>query len=417
MKTVNQNLKKAAAWATYGFAAITVFSCNTYQGVTAEEDGIYGNSKTVEESVTPDGKNNYYQQYFSTKAAQIEEIPDEDLVFTDIEAYSSQESMDDEGYVVVEEEYLDDYGSWGSNASEVNVNVYGGWNNGFVGNGWNIGYWYGGWNAGYWGGIRPWGFNYWNNPFWGYSSYWGYNPYWGWGNAYFNPWFNNGFGWGGGFYNPWFYNNHGYAAIANRGRSNQDRFAYRGRATRSSVGTREQSGIRGRQSGDLNRGRTTQSRQSFDLNRGRNSAVRSRTGQSSNRINRAVRSRGNSMVRSRFNPNVRPTQSRPASRPSAQTVAREGASRPNGQNVAPSNAAKNFKIKRRSRPSNNASASRPANAKPVNNKGTKKSFKRQNTTQRSFNRSSFQNSRPMSAPRNYSRPSSGRGSGGRGGRG
>ena len=367
MKTVNQNLKKAAAWATYGFAAITVFSCNTYQGVTAEEDGIYGNSYTVEESVTPDGKNNYYQQYFSAKAAQIEEIPDEDLVFTDIEAYSSQESMDDEGYVVVGEEYLDDYGSWGSNASEVNVNVYGGWNNGFVGNGWNLGYWYGGWNAGYWGGIRPWGFNYWNNPFWGYSSYWGYNPYWGWGNAYFNPWFNNGFGWGGGFYNPWFYNNHGYATIANRGRSNQDRFAYRGRATRSSVGTRAQSGIRGRQSGDLNRGRST--------------------------------------------------QSRPASRPSAQSVAREGTSRPSGQNVAPRNAAKNFKIKRRSRPSNNASASRPTNTKPVNNKGTKKSFKRQNTTQRSFNRSSFQNSRPMSAPRIYSRPSSARGSGGRGGRG
>jgi hypothetical protein len=126
MKTVNQNRKKAAAWATYGFAAITLLSCNTYTGVTEDEDGIYGNNFIVEESNMIEGKNNYYQQYFSTKAAQIEEIPEEDLVFTDIEAYSSQEYLDEEGYVVVEEEYIDDYGSWGSNSNDITINVYGG---------------------------------------------------------------------------------------------------------------------------------------------------------------------------------------------------------------------------------------------------------------------------------------------------
>ena len=365
MKTVNQNLKKAAAWATYGFAAITLFACNSYKGITDEEDGIYGDSYMVEQNSAVDGKNNYYQQYFSTKAAQIEEIPEEDLVFTDIEAYSSQESIDDEGYVVVEEDYIDDYGSWGSNTSEVTLNVYGGWNNGFYGNGWNAGYWYGGWNAGYWGGFRPWGFNYWNNPFWGYSSYWGYNPYWGWGNGYYNPWFNNGYGWGfGGYYNPWYYNNNGYTTIANRGRSNQDRFVSRGRSDRSNRGTREQSSLRGR---------------------------------------------SNTRPAATYASNTRPT-SKPNS--SNQAVRPSNNARPAAQSTAPSSAAKNFKIKRRSRPSNTA-----ANTRPTNNSGTKKTFKSQNSTQRSFNRPTFQNSRPMSTPRNYSRPSSGRSYGGRGGRG
>ena len=351
MKTVNQNLKKAAALATYGFAAITLIGCNTYKSVADEEDGIYGNTYIVEESNTVDGKNNYYQQYFSTKAAQIEEIPEENLVFTDIEAYSSQESMDEEGYVVVQEDYIEDYGSWGSNSNEITVNVYGGWNNGFYGNGWNAGYWYGGWNAGYWGGFRPWGFNYWNNPFWGYSSYWGYNPYWGWGNAYYNPWFYYGSGWGyNGYYNPWYYNNNGYTTIANRGRSNQDRYGSRGQSDRSNMRSRAQSSLRGRSNSDLDRGRTV--------------------------------------------------------------IRQNSASRTVVSTESPGNAAKNFKIKRRSRPASTAS-----NTRPSNSSGTQKSFKAENAAQRSFSRPSFQRVTPMSSPRNYSRPASGRGSGGRGGRG
>lgn len=445
MKTVNQNLKKAAAWATYGFAAITVISCNTYKGVTSEEDGIYGDTYIVEESNTVEGKNNYYQQYFSTKAAQIEEIPEENLVFTDIDAYSSQESLDEEGYIVVEEEYIDDYGAWGNNTNDVTVNVYGGWNNGFYGNGWNAGYWYGGWNAGYWGGFRPWGFNYWNNPFWGYSSYWGYNPYWGWGNAYYNPWFYYGSGWGyNGYYSPWYYNNNGYSTIANRGRSNQDRYGSRGQAGRSNMGSREQSGLRGRNSSDLSRGRTARSSREFDLNRGRNEAVRNRGTQNVNNRNSAVRTRGNSrvfgenrtssMVSSRVNPNARMTQeqytrptqesgvrptegyqnrSNPEARANVQSTAQNSAVRPTVESSKPSNAAKNFKIKRRNRPA----ASTASNSRPSNNAGVQKSFKAENAAERSFNRPSFQSTTPMSAPRNYSRPSSGRGSGGRGGRG
>jgi len=433
MKTVNQNLKKAAAWATYGFAAITLLSCNTYKGVADEEDGIYGNTYIVEESSAVEGKNNYYQQYFSTKAAQIEEIPEEDLVFTDIEAYSSQESLDEEGYIVVEEEYIDDYGSWGSNTNDITVNVYGGWNNGFVGNGWGLGYWYGGWNAGYWGGFRPWGFNYWNNPYWGYSSYWGYNPYWGWGNAYYNPWFYYGAGWGyNGFYSPWYYHNNGYTTIANRGRSNQDRYTSRGRTDRSNMGTREQSGLRGRSSNEINRGRTASTRREFDLNRGRNAAVRNRSTYQRTAGNSAVRnrenssvfakSRANSVASTRVNPNARETRNfnsrpvaqngtNPGARPQGASTTQSSNTRPSGQAAVPSNAAKNFKIKRRSRPQGTAN-----NARPSTNSGTQKSFKAENASQRSFNRPSFQSTRPMSTPRNYSRPS-GRGSGGRGGRG
>ncbi len=443
MKTVNQNLKKAAARATYGFAAITLLSCNTYKGVTDEEDGVYGNTFIVEESNAVEGKNNYYQQYFSTKAAQIQEIPEEDLAITDIEAYSSQESLDEEGYVIVEEDFIDDYGSWGNNTNEVTVNVYGGWNNGFVGNGWGLGYWSGGWNAGYWGGFRPWGFNYWNNPFWGYNSYWGYNPYWGWGNAYYNPWFYYGSGWGyNGYYSPWYYNNNGYSTIANRGRSNQDRYTSRGRSDRSNMGSREQSGLRGRSSSELNRGRTARSSREFDLNRGRNAAVRNRAAYQNTDGNSAIRgrentsvfarSRANSVAESRVNPNARgslvrstrPTQqngvrpseayvneSNSSTRSQGQSTDQSGVSRPSIASTAPSNTAKNFKIKMRSRPANTTS-----NTRPSNNSGTQNSFKAENAGQRSFNRPSFQSPRPMSMPNNYSRPS-GRSSGGRGGRG
>ena len=420
MKTVNQKFRKVAAWATYGFAAMTILSCNTYQGVVEDGDGIYGNTYAFDEANAVDSKNNYYQQYFSTKAAQIEEISEEDLVFTDIDAYSSQESMDEEGYIVVQEEYIDDYGSWGSNGSDINVNVYGGWNNGFFGNGWNLGYWYGGWNAGYWGGFRPWGFNYWNNPFWGYSSYWGYSPYWGWNNAFYNPWFF-GNGWGyGHYYNPWFFNNGGYSTIANRGRSNQDRRALRGQTNRGNVGSRENSQVRGRSSSALNRGRGSNdyrrtsrlsNRGEFDLNRGRNTAVRN---------NRSVvRGNGNqssSMVRSRYNPNNRGGVNSNVGLPNGAAKRNSkpvavSTSRPTAQNSSPSNAAKNFKIKRRSRPNNSTANSRPTSPKKP------KAVKAENANQRSFNRPSFQNSRPMSSPRNYSRPSAGRGSVGRGGRG
>jgi len=86
--------------------------------------------------------------------------------------------------------------------------------------------------------------------------------------------------------------------------------------------------------------------------------------------------------------------------------------RPVAQTVVSSSTAKNFKIKRRSRATNAATSTRPSN-----NTATQKSFKSENAAQRSFNAPSFQSTRSMSAPRNYSRPSTGRGSGGRGGRG
>ena len=184
----------------------------------------------------------------------------------------------------------------------------------------------------------------------------------------------------------------------------------------------------------MNRGRTTRSNREFDLSRGRNNAVRNGSSQRGGNRNSAVRGRGSSrvfaenrtssMAQSRVNPNARntqapnnrPTQSnennRNVSRGSAQAVPPVNTTRPVAQTVAPSNTAKNFKIKRRSRPTSGNTSARPSN-----NTATQKSFKSENAAQRSFNAPSFQSTRPMSAPRNYSRPSSGRGSGGRGGRG
>ena len=198
------------------------------------------------------------------------------------------------------------------------------------------------------------------------------------------------------------------------------------------MGSREQTGLRGRSSNELNRGRTASASREFDLNRGRNAAVRNRSAYQRTAGNSAVRnrenssvfakSRANSVAGTRVNPNARETRNfnsrpvaqngaNPGARPQGASTTQNSNTRPSGQVAAPSNAAKNFKIKRRSRPQGTAN-----NTRPSNNSGTQKSFKAENASQRSFNRPSFQSTRPMSTPRNYSRPS-GRGSGGRGGRG
>ena len=112
-------------------------------------DGVYGDREPervmvvdrrydeapqpVENRYTP----NRYKDYFWRESASVQ--CGEGYVFYafhGLNAYSSQQ-YSREG---------NRYGGWGSQPSNVNVNVY---NNG------------------------------WYDPYWGYSSYWGYDPYWG----------------------------------------------------------------------------------------------------------------------------------------------------------------------------------------------------------------------------------------------
>ena len=189
-----------------GLIGLLGAGCNSYQPV-ADNDGIYQSETRAVEVETEEDKNNYYKQYFSTKAAQMEEIPEEDVIFTDIEAYTTTESIDDRGYVVVEDNYNESYGGWGMNGGEVSVNIY------------NTG-WYGGWYGGW---YSPWGFGAWGYPYYGWGGYWG-NPYWGWGGYWGYPYYGWGGYWGNPYCNPYSYpygGHYGYASL-NRGSSNLD---------------------------------------------------------------------------------------------------------------------------------------------------------------------------------------------------
>jgi hypothetical protein len=197
---LQNNLKGLAALLTI----LLLASCGTYNNTTRMEDGIYGSDTSTEEEevVVSENKNSYYQQYFKTKAQNIEALAkeeEEDVVFTDVEAYSSYETLDEDGYVV-SQEYDEGYGAWGENDTEATINVYNngwgnynywnygyynywGYNNYFFRPGWAIGFGYGVWSP-FYGGYYGYGYN----PFWGYGGYYG-NPY-----CYNNPYGNGGFG-------------------------------------------------------------------------------------------------------------------------------------------------------------------------------------------------------------------------------
>jgi hypothetical protein len=209
MQTFKHFTKNAMAFYAYGFATLLLTGCQSYQNLP-EKDGVYAGSTPVVSDEQPNSKNNYYQQYFSTKAAQLEELPEEDLIFTDISAYSSNESIDEEGYVIIEEPEEEAYGGWGNNTTDVTINVYN--------TGWNDPYYFGGWS-------RPWGFNNWNRPFWGFNSPWGWSPFWNWSSAYYNPYYFYGPGYWpyNNYYgNQWYQQGYSYANVGHRGRSNQD---------------------------------------------------------------------------------------------------------------------------------------------------------------------------------------------------
>ena len=161
MNTFYTSLKSRLFFALGLFGLLVFTSCgSSYYGAEAAGDGIYANTTDSEPEVaeeTQTDKSNYYKQYFQSKDKAYEEIPEDGAVFTDIEAYHTKESLDEEGNIIIEEQYYDQgYGAWGTNGGNVSVNVYGGAGFG-VGLGWGWGW---GWG---WGG--------WYNPWWGYGCY------------------------------------------------------------------------------------------------------------------------------------------------------------------------------------------------------------------------------------------------------
>lgn len=207
-----------------GLISLSLVSCGSSQ--YAAEDGIYSNSAADERVAATENENsNYYKQYFKTKNAEYGSLPEENLIFTDIDSYVSEDYIDEEGYIVTREsDYDEGYGAWGTNADNVTINIY---ETGFNNFGW------GGYYGGFYGNGWGWG---WNNP-WAWNGF-GWGGYWGWNN----PWAWNGWGWGGyyggwgGYYGGWhgyhggYYGGHhgfGNNIAYNRGRRNTGDFGGR----------------------------------------------------------------------------------------------------------------------------------------------------------------------------------------------
>lgn len=315
MRTLYTSLQRPIAYIFSGLFALVLTSCGTYYSAGYEEDGIYASNEVeTEVEETSNAKSSYYKQYFQSKDKSYEDLPEDGVIFTDIDAYSTTESLDEEGNIVVEEReiaYEDGYGGWGTNNSDVIVNVY------------NTAGWGGGWGLG-WGG---WGFNAgwgWNNPWWGWG--YGYRPFWGWGGGYWGwggGWWCPPNAWGGFYGNPYYYRGgfYGNNAIAyNRGRRNLD--YNRGRSVSRSRGTYSRSELNRRV--NRNTGRTRSNRSSITNGRSRNSrSTISNRNRSRNTFSNPSRTRNNSRLNQRTNRSSR--MSRPSSRPSTRS---SGFSRP-----------------------------------------------------------------------------------------
>ena len=158
---------------------VGVCSCGTYQNSGVDNDGIYSSNtsrRTVE--TVPQASNNsaYYKNYFEEKD-QYSDIDDPNAVFTDIDSYEGDYADEQDSTQVAYE----NYGGWGQNNDNVEINIYTRPNFGF------------GWGR-QWGGFGYW--NNWNNG-WGYAGF--YDPFWcspfnsfGFGNNW-GPWYGNGF--------------------------------------------------------------------------------------------------------------------------------------------------------------------------------------------------------------------------------
>lgn len=205
MQTHFTYIKKMIPLTIAGGFALLFSSCGVHNNGLSDTDGIY-QSETETIVQADNEKANYYKQYFKSKDKTYEDLPEEDLIFTDIEAYSTTESLDEEGYIIVEEKYDDDegYAGWGNNSEDVSINIYN----------------YGGYSGHF---YNPFWYNYWFRPHWSMGFYWGYPfySYYGWGYPYY--YYGGYYGYYGHYYNPYYWHPNSHNPISyNRGRRNTD---------------------------------------------------------------------------------------------------------------------------------------------------------------------------------------------------
>ena len=252
----------------FAFLSLSLAACGSYQAVTYDDDGIYTTSPErpevpVQQAPTQTTPGNYTGDgYFANKLKEYENNENDNVVFTDVDGYSSQ--------------------SYDPN-SNVNNTVQPGWGNTYRGGtniylnsgwGWGGGFYDPFWNGGFgWG----WGNNFWNrgfygNPYWNggfYGGFYGggfYNPYgfgYGWGNPY----------WGNRFWRNGYYGNRNYAYVNSRRGSYTPRYS-----TRNSSGNTKT--LNSRSNSRVYTPRTRSSNRSYTPRT--NSSSRARSSSSSN---------------------------------------------------------------------------------------------------------------------------------------
>ncbi len=283
MFSPNIKLKPFLPFIALGVISFIISSCGTYNNGYNDNDGVYSTTASQDEEEgsyeNESDRNNYYKQYFQSKTNTYENLPEDNAIFTDIEAYSTTESMDEDGNIIIEDrDYDDGYGPWGSNSENVTVNIYN--SGGYFG--------YGGFWGHYYGFYSP----YYYNPYFGIGYGWGYPYYsYGWGYPYYY-----GYGWGypyyyGGYYAGYYnypYNNYYNGISYNRGRRNTD-YA--------------RTNVRGRSSDATSRNSYSRSELSRRVNRNNIDANRTRSSYDGNTGN--VRSNNNSVRNVRSNNSTR----------------------------------------------------------------------------------------------------------------
>lgn len=224
---------RATTFSIVSLLGLLTVSCGSYQGSSYyDSDGIYNAAAPVATEApvaqktenTTNASADAYREYFNRKAEEIDDLPDNSMYFTDIDAYSSTPQDTTDVETSLDYDYVDGYAGWGQNATDVTVNVYN--NSPYYGYGW----------GGYWG-YSPYRYSGWYSPYWSagwYSPYWyGYSPYGYYGG--YSPYYGYGY-YGGyyGYYGGGYYNHHPYYRRNNVAYAN----GRRGSAQRGSVVTR-----------------------------------------------------------------------------------------------------------------------------------------------------------------------------------
>lgn len=199
MKTNNKLKRNVAKFLGIFALPALLASCGSYY--VYYSDGIYGEVPPERVTVV-EHYNNYpsrnihtprskYRDYFREKAEQYSNTEESFTHFTDVDAYTSDFYTNPERKA---------YAGWGSNPSQVTVNIYdNNWNYPYYGYNsyWGYGAWYP-YESYYGYGYYP---HYRNRLNWGFSIGWGnyYNPYWNWYDRY-----------GYGYYGRGYYPHYGY---------------------------------------------------------------------------------------------------------------------------------------------------------------------------------------------------------------